>query len=297
MAEIDPKVSLEIQKTKAELSQELGDIKSELRSYSDAKSEKARNSSLAVLGLVTAVLGVGGAISINSLIGRQVTASIEEKVEVVVQELLPVTVPQALSEIVPSALTTPVNEYLESDEFAGVVGNSLTRAVEVEFEARVPDSVVAFIEAEHRRAEEIAARAEEINDRLQSADERPFQEVDFEKLASDAVASSWDPASLLGQIQAQATCVALSPKDAWVTAIPRTCDNTAPTCAEICASAASRTSDSQITGASRRMCTASLHVYANPPADSVDRVGLKTFTYSSCGGRHCGPNYCCCSSY
>lgn len=297
MAEIDPKVELEIEKAKTSLSDRLSEITSELKLYSDQKSEKARNNALAVLGLVTVILSIGGAIGLNALVGNSARSAIETKVDEVVKTELPKVVPDALEKALPNALSAPIANYLKSDQFDESVQSSLSSAVQSEFEKRVPTEAINFVEKQRERAGDLVTYLEEQSKRAAASDELPFSEDDFKRMADEAVAGSWAPAALMGQIQAQASCTALARPDSWATAIPRTCSADTPTCTEICETISSRTADSQVLSAGNNVCSGSLHIYENSPADAADQVGLKTFRYSSCGRGGCGANYCCCSSY
>lgn len=297
LTQIDPKVELEIEKAKNSFSDKIAEAASELKTYSDRNAEKARNNALAVLGLVTVILSIGGTIGINSLVGNRAKDAIETKVDEIVTAELPIVVPQALVKVLPEALSQPIASYLGSDQFNASVESSLSSAVQSEFQQRVPAEVVSFIESQQQRADELVAQLEEQRRKAAESDELPFSEIDFRRLADDAVAGSWAPAAFLGQIQAQATCTALARTNSWVTAVPRTCSGDAPTCAEICGTVSSRTEDSQVKTAAYHQCTGSLHIYENTPADAADQVGLKTYKYDSCDQGSCGPNYCCCSSF
>ncbi|XP_013408811.1 uncharacterized protein LOC106172578 [Lingula anatina] len=101
-------------------------------------------------------------------------------------------------------------------------------------------------------------------------------------------------------ILAQASCAALNARGGWVYAVRRVCSDKAPPCSSVCANRALSNQDNQVK-ANGLECFNALHVYSaqrlspNPSMDT-DTLGLKTHRYNSCGGRHCGPNYCCCRS-
>ena len=107
----------------------------------------------------------------------------------------------------------------------------------------------------------------------------------------------WDPAGVLGQLQAQAACIGVSGGlKGWITAVPRQCNNQTVSCTQICAGIHTTSLDEQIRGASARQCFNALHVYPNEESSSSGVPGFKTYKYQSCGNTNCGPNYCCCLS-
>lgn len=305
MSQIDPQVALEIEKLRREISSTISESFSELRQYSDARSEKARNSSLAVLGFLTAILGIGGALGINYMIGENVSAAISDRVDVAVESSLADSLPGQVRDQVEDAIPDAVESVVANEEFRSLIDASLNSAVESVINDRVPQELLDYLRTQVEEAERLAERRQALEEELAAADEASGPEAgqgtqdpiaaDLAAIASDAVSNSWSPQSILGQLQAQAACVALSPTSVWVTAVPRTCDN-GPTCSEICSSLDERTQDGQLSGAETRSCSAALHVYPNPPAGELDRVGFKTHRYEDCAVSSCGPNYCCCTS-
>ena len=76
------------------------------------------------------------------------------------------------------------------------------------------------------------------------------------------------------------------------------CTNTAPTCAEVCASKYLHVQDSQTAQSAEWRCIGGIHIYFGRPATGDGKtptLGLKTvfYGYEKCVGR-CGPDYCCC---
>ncbi|XP_035668727.1 uncharacterized protein LOC118410924 [Branchiostoma floridae] len=106
---------------------------------------------------------------------------------------------------------------------------------------------------------------------------------------------------------AQSICTAASSRPAYVFALRRDCQGTAPTCNDICRSARADMRAAINNQASVAECFDAVHVTKNRPSllpnptglqPDAGRVGLVTYRYhqGGCSWRpnHCGPNYCCC---
>ncbi|MBO6756488.1 MAG: hypothetical protein JJ902_09195 [Roseibium sp.] len=283
MSSVDPKVALEIERARADL-----------KHYADNKSVTARNSAIGVLTFVALVLGLAAMFGIDHLIGMRMTTELGQRVHDVVEEELPNLVPDELRRTVPLLINEPIEEFLSGSTFE----NNLASAVQAEFQDRVPGDVVAFISAQQRLLDELDAQAEMVRQSMAAVDsERAFRQEEFDQQMEATIVGAWRPSGLLGQIHAQATCVALAKHNAWITAVPRLCQTDSISCQQVCAAIGDTTKDSQLKGASNRYCEAAIHIYQNLPSSEINSVGLKTYKYPNCNNNSCGPNYCCCSSF
>ena len=119
-------------------------------------------------------------------------------------------------------------------------------------------------------------------------------------LVKSSEAAAWRPMGMMGRIQAQASCNAITDArnlEGWVTAVVRQCGEGLPTCQKICANV-SASQDGQLASAASHTAISALHIYANEPRTDTNIAGLKTYNYGQSGiaTEGCGPNYCCCLS-
>ena len=102
------------------------------------------------------------------------------------------------------------------------------------------------------------------------------------------------------QIQAQAACTALSGHSgSYISAVPRHCTDSTPSCNEICTTVGGRSDHGGIRDKAKTHKTVgAIHIYENTPSDNTNRTGLVTYIYQqdSWDNRFCGPNFCCCES-
>ena len=90
---------------------------------------------------------------------------------------------------------------------------------------------------------------------------------------------SGDVISDLGQLYAQATCVALG-GSGHISSVQRACSSSAPDCGATCSNLG-------------KTCFNSLHIYDSSWFTTKGEAGIQTHIYNGCSGG-CGPNLCCC---
>lgn len=153
--------------------------------------------------------------------------------------------------------------------------------------ATVAECAQEAVEAAEAASGQVSVLEGRLKKLEEALEQKPWGQTDMTKVSPSV------------QVQAQATCTAIGNGTAsWITAVPRACNDSTPSCTEICSTLAARTDDPQLKAARSHSVIGALHVYGNEPAKALGRVGLKTHTYASStwGNRYCGPNYCCCSS-
>lgn len=173
-----------------------------------------------------------------------------------------------------------------------LIGLGLGAAAAVAFTtlSNISDRISTVFEDANALEQKVSNIDAVINSRIQSA------------INEDLLILSFNNQSVIGQVQAQAICTAIAPKNTTVMAVYRRPTGNNPSgaqvseiCSDICPRHVMRGSG-QIGEA-----TGAVHVYDDnrpfkPLESGITSLGMATHVYSAPGdNKQFGPNYCCCA--